>query len=213
MKTEINGQPAELLFYNNWRYNVVRIENELKRIFENEGGEVVHANHFQNNFDIAHTPVYVQNRNLDSRIEELKRLTAHPEYVSADYMPRFRNLLNELERLQQINNDPILKTGARSFVLNNVFYSLLFDENLFFDTHYAVANVSHVGKNRVVRYNCYHKFSDDWKYDCLYKCDCSDADIREIAYLIFNHLMKARPFSERGDSFYVHSIKERSTDR
>ena len=208
MKKEIDGQPAELLFYNNWRYNVVRIENELKRIFENEGGEVVRQNGFQNDTRVVKTPTYVRNRALMDRIKELKRLTAHPENVASDYMPRFRSLLGDLERLQQIDNSPILKTGARNFVLNDMFYSLLFDDNVFFDTHYAVAHVSHVGNDRVIQYDSYRKFPDDWKYDCLYKCDCSADDIREIAYLIFNHLMKASPFPERGDSFYVHSIKE-----
>lgn len=47
MKTEINRQPTELLFYNNWMYNVVRIQNELKRIFENEGGEMVRRDLYQ----------------------------------------------------------------------------------------------------------------------------------------------------------------------
>lgn len=208
MKKEIDGQPAELLFYNNWRYNVVRIENELKRIFENEGGEAVHQNGFQNDTQVVKTPTYVINRNLTDRIKELCRLLDNIHHVTSEYRDRYLELSHELERLRQIDNSPILKTGAHNFVLNDVFYSLLFDENLFFDTHYAVANVLHFGKNRFVRYDSYRKFPDDWKYDCLYKCDCSADDIREIAYLIFNHLMKASPFPERGDSFYVHSIKE-----
>ena len=208
MKKEIDGQPAELLFYNNWRYNVVRIENELKRIFENEGGEAVHQNGFQNDTQVVKTPTYVINRNLTDRIKELCRLLDNIHHVTSEYRDRYLELSHELERLRQIDNSPILKTGAHNFVLNDVFYSLLFDENLFFDTHYAVANVLHFGKNRFVRYDSYRKFPDDWKYDCLYKCDCSVDDIREVAYLIFNHLMKASPFPERGDSFYVHSIKE-----
>lgn len=208
MKKEIDGQPAELLFYNNWRYNVVRIENELKRIFENEGGEVVHQNKFQNDTQVVKPLTYVINRNLTNRIKELCRLLDNIHHVTPEYRDRYLELSHELEHLRQISNSPVLKTGAHNFVLNDVFYSLLFDDNMFFDTHYAVAHVSHVGNNRVVRYEYYHKFSDDWKYDCLYKCDCSVDDIREVAYLIFNHLMKASPFPERGDSFYVHSIKE-----
>ena len=208
MKKEIDGQPAELLFYNNWRYNVVRIENELKRIFENEGGEAVHQNKFQNDTQVVKPLTYVINRNLTDRIKELCRLLDNIHHVTSEYRDRYLELSHELERLRQIDNSPILKTGAHNFVLNDVFYSLLFDKNLFFDTHYAVANVLHFGKNRFVRYDSYRKFPDDWKYDCLYKCDCSADDIREIAYLIFNHLMKASPFPERGDSFYVHSIKE-----
>ena len=43
----VNSNMDELMFLNNWRYNVVRIQNELKRIFENEGGEVVCRTHFQ----------------------------------------------------------------------------------------------------------------------------------------------------------------------
>lgn len=203
----INSNMDEVLFLNNWRYNVVRIQNELKRIFENEGGKVVYPTHFQN-ANIKKTRTYVVNRSINERIAELERLTAHPENVSENYMSEFRCLEDELERLQQIPNEPILKTGAHDFVLNDVYYGILFDDNMFFDTHYAVANVSHDGNNRVIQYNYYHKFLDDWKYDCLFKCDCSDADIREVAYLIFNALLKEKPFAVCGQKFYLHSVKD-----
>ena len=203
----VNSNMDELLFLNNWRYNVVRIQNELKRIFENEGGEVVCPVHFQNT-TIKKTRTYVVNRSINERIAELERLTAHPENVSENYMSEFRCLVDELERLQQINNEPILKTGAHDFVLNDVYYGILFNDNMFFDTHYAVANVLHDGNDRVIQYNYYHRFLDDWKYDCLFKCDCSNADIREVAYLIFNALLKEKPFAVCGQKFYLHSVKD-----
>lgn len=203
----VNSNMDELLFLNNWRYNVVRIQNELKRIFENEGGEVVYPTHFQNT-NIKKTHTYVVNRSINERIAELERLTTHPENVSENYMSEFRCIVDELEHLQQINNEPILKTGAHDFVMNDVYYGILFDDNMFFDIHYAVANVSHDGNNRVIQYNYYHKFLDDWKYDCLFKCDCSDADIREAAYLIFNALLKEKPFAVCGQKFYLHSVKD-----
>ena len=125
----VNSNMDELLFFNNWRYNVVRIQNELKRIFENEGGEVVYPTHFKDT-NIKKIRTYVVNRSINERIAELERLTTHPENVSENYMSEFRCLVDELERLQQINNEPILKTGAHDFVLNDVYYGILFDLSL-----------------------------------------------------------------------------------
>lgn len=207
MKTEINGQPAELLFYNNWMYNVVRIQNELKRIFENEGGEMVQRNHYQKPLPLPSTPIYVVNRTLKEQIKQLEEKVSYLETRQIKCVESYLEYKNKLERLQQIPNEPILKTGAYDFVLNDMYYGILFDNNMFFDTHYAVAKVSHDGNNRVIQYSHYHRFMDDWKYDCLFKCECSDADIREVAYLIFNALLKEKPFAVCGQKFYLHTIK------
>lgn len=56
MKCEINGQTAEKLFYNNWMYNIVRIQNKLKKIFEDNGGEMVHADRYVTEPAIKKTP-------------------------------------------------------------------------------------------------------------------------------------------------------------
>ena len=206
MKTEINGQPAELLFYNNWMYNVVRIQNELKRIFENEGGEMVQMDSYQKPLKLLSTPTYVVNRTLKEQIKQLEDRVSYLETRPIKCVESYLKYKNKLERLQQIPNEPILKTGAHGFVLNDMYYGILFDDNMFFDTYYAVAHVSHSGKNRIVTYDYFRKMTTEWKYECLYQCDCSAGDIREVAYQIFNMLIKHKAFPKCGSSAYLHTV-------
>ncbi len=206
MKTEINGQPAELLFYNNWMYNVVRIQNELKRIFENEGGEMVWRDSYQKPLPLPSTPTYVINRTLKEQIKQLEEKVSYLETRPIKCWESYLGYRDKLERLRQIPNEPILKTGAHDFVLNDMYYGILFDDNMFFDTHYAVAHISHSGKYRTVTYDYFRKMTTEWKCECLYQYDCSAADIREIAYLIFNILIKHKAFPTRGSSVYLHTV-------
>lgn len=206
MKTEINGQSAELLFYNNWMYNVVRIQNELKRIFENEGGEMVQRDRYQKPLQLPSTPTYVVNRTLKEQIKQLEEKVSYLETRPIKCVESYLDYKNKLERLQQIPNEPILKTGAHDFVLNDMYYGILFDDNMFFATYYAVAHVSHSGKNRIVTYDYFRKMTTEWKYECLYQYDCSAADIREVAYQIFNMLINHKAFPKRGSSAYLHTV-------
>lgn len=109
MKTEINGQPAELLFYNNWMYNVVRIQNELKRIFENEGGEMVQMDRYQKPFQLPSTPTYVVNRTLKEQIKQLEERVLYLKTRPTKCVESYLEYKNKLERLLQIPNEPILK--------------------------------------------------------------------------------------------------------
>lgn len=204
MKCEINGQTAEKLFYNNWMYNVVRIQNKLKKIFEDNGGEMVHADRYVTEPAIKKTPTYVVNRSLMERIIELEKHLVNFDHVAPEYRNRYVEYDHERERLLQLPNEPLPKTDASDFVQSGVFYSIKFDTNMFFDTLYAVARVEPTGKNQVVRFKYYRKFTDDWKYDCLFHCDCSQADIDEISYQIYNTLLQTTPFQNSGDPFYIH---------
>lgn len=87
-----------------------------------------------------------------------------------------------------------------------MYYGILFNDNMFFDTYYAVAHISHSGKNRIVTYDYFRKMSTEWKYDCLYRYNCSEADIREISYQIFNMMIKCKAFPKRGISAYLHTV-------
>lgn len=193
-------------------YNVVRLQNELGRIFENEGGEVVRADKHSELYSPKKDPIYVVNRSINERIKELERLTAHPENVSENYMSEFRCLVDELERLHQINNDPILKTDAHAFVLDDMFYSIMLDSNMFFDNYFLIAPVFKIGNIMKARLDVYTKLPDTWAHDCMCKRDCSAEDIREIANELFNFLMKQARYVKRqiGDEYYIHSIKKGS---
>ena len=206
MKTEINRQPTELLFYNNWMYNVVRIQNELKRIFENEGGEMVRRDLYQKQLQLSSIPTYVVNRTLKEQIKQLEEKVSYLETRPFKCVESYLDYKNKLERLQQIPNEPILKIGAHDFVLNDMYCGILFNDNMFFDTYYVVAHISYSGNYRTVVYDYFRKMSTEWKYDCLYRCDCSEADIREVAYQIFNALIKCKAFPGRGISAYLHTV-------
>lgn len=192
MKFEINGQTAEKLFLPSWEYNVVRIQNELKRIIENEGGEVVRVTNYW-----PKTQTYVVNRALNERIDILKESIAcfdkvcpqnNPDYKTSKF---YLDYIHELEHLESIPNDPVLKTGASAFVLNGIYYGLIFEDNPFFDTHYLVAKVYKDHNDQVFYHSGYKVLpTSEWKFDCLFQKNCSLSNVRECANLLWNLLQR-----------------------
>jgi len=84
--------------------------------------------------------------------------------------------------------------GYISFVLDGDKYYFQIDENPFFEHYYTKLRIRADGKvprgNQVYLAELTRKA---WMYDCLFRVAC-DADIREIANLVFNELLKS-PYS------------------
>lgn len=178
----------ERLYPATWEYNVSRITTELAKIVENHGGRVKYGN-----------TAIISNRSISSsimekeqRLNQLKALNAEEEKETRTAV--IKRFEKEIEELKQIKNEPITAThtGYIQFVFENNYYYYSTDRNFLFPFHYIKTPIKN---NRYSKDACCMEDKKEWLYDCFLSWDCSDADIKEGANLIFNMLCNA-PFSE-----------------
>lgn len=96
------------------------------------------------------------------------------------------------ERSEKSNNtEPIrvLHRGYILFVLNGDYYAYHINENPFCDFTFCKYPIEDGNKYNANRYAINDK--KEWIYDCFLKANCSDADIKEAANMIFNMLIKS----------------------
>lgn len=74
-----------------------------------------------------------------------------------------------------------------TFALDNMYYYFQIDDNFLFPHYYQKIKIVN-GKRRKNAYLT--KAKKDWIYDCLFE-NCNEAEIVEIANLVFNMLMQA----------------------
>lgn len=178
----------ERLYPATWEYNAARITTELAKIVENYGGRVKYGK-----------TAIISNRTVDGairektdRINQLKALNAENEKeIRTAAIKTFEKELNELK---QINNEPraVTHTGYITFIYEDNYYYYSVDRNPFFPFHYKKTPIKN---NQYSQDACCEEDKKEWLYDCFYSWDCSAADIREGAHLIFNMLCNA-PYSE-----------------
>lgn len=173
------------LYLNSWNYNAAKILSRLAAIVADNGGRVKPQN-----------SAIISNRSRDAAIrecsEKVERYTAleknnhNPARAAA-----ILKYSSKLEKLQAINNDPITVTNVSyiRFTLGDCMYYYDVDDNPFFNFHYSKIPVVNGAYNAM----CYSdNDKKEWLHDCFFGADCSDADITEAAYLIFNMLVNAK---------------------
>lgn len=184
----IVSKENERLYPATWVYNAARITTELARIVENNGGRVKYDN-----------AAIISNRTLsfaiiekEQRVEKLKALNAETEKEIRT--AAIRVLENEINELKQINNDPrrVTHTGYIQFIFDNNYYRYHTDSNPFFEFYYTKTPVNNGEYSNDA---CSMEDKKEWFYDCFLSWNCSDADIKEGANLIFNMLCNA-PYSK-----------------
>ena len=185
---------AQRLYLNSWNYNAADILTELETIVKNNGGQICRT------WTGATTPgwmkerkqLLITNRTLSGAIREkqdlLERLEARGRTEAA------RNVRKTLEEYEAINNEPKLSFYGDylyiSFVLDGYYYYFSMDKNPFFD--FIFAKMKTENGERMNKYYYMQTDSKSWWDDCFWRFDCSEADKREAAYLIFNMLLTAR---------------------
>jgi hypothetical protein len=176
------GKPVERLYLRSWEYNTALILQHLEKIITDNGGQICST--YKGSLAMFRE---ITNRTLSGAIREkadfikkLEELNRPAEHARA-----------ELERLEAIPNKPVIVRYSTylSFILDGVYYHYSMDDNPFFDFHYHKIPVSQDNKYTGEYYM--EKASKEWLYDCFFKMDCSDADRKEAANLIFNYLMSA----------------------
>lgn len=186
-------------YYTNWNYNAARLLDRLQTIVENNGGYIAETNapdYFYHSFQTLYT---IHNRSLMDAIREQTGRIERVKKFNGDVV----HVEKELQRLQAIQAPPV-KTRFTSyihFVLDQFYYELSFDNNPFFPFHYRKIKLAN---NQFTGDFYLEEFTKEWLFDCLFSFQCNDAEIKEIANLIFNALCSAPASKE-----YIERIKTR----
>lgn len=179
---------GQKLYLDNWSYNGALIMSELAVIVENHGGIVAPTN-----------SAIIENRSINSAIckyeSDFQRWTeldaTRTTPLSDKAIQARKKYIAEYEMLKTINNDPVKVTHTSyiHFMLDDTIYYYQIDRNPFFEFHYTKTPVinGEYSKNAMSEND-----KKDWLYDCFLSWNCSKADIKEAANLIFNMLVNAK---------------------
>lgn len=178
----------ERLYPATWEYNAARITTEIAKIVENHGGRVKYCK----TAVISNRTINMAIIEKEDHINKLKLLNTEKEKeIRMEYI---KTIEQEIDNLKQINNDPITvtHTGYITFILDDIYYYFQVDKNPFFPFYYIKTPANN---GRYSKDACCMEDEKEWLYDCFFSWNCSDADIKEGANLIFNMLCNAH-FSE-----------------
>jgi len=189
----------ETLYLSTWEYNAALILDELQKIIINNGGRVKQQ-----------TRGYIVNRTITELATKCKldaakvseRITAGVIETNEAREAYIAARTAEAAELEAIPNAPraVSTTTYISFVIDNMYYYVQFDENPFFDFYYIKTPVN--SRNEYSRDACSENLNKDFLWDCFLslKKPATDADRREAANMIFNQITSAKDSIIRRDS-------------
>lgn len=206
MNIELNGITYERRFLTSWQYNAALIFDELENIVLNNGGAIV-STWAKNRkaYAITNRSILGAIQEEEERIERYENINGvAPNEKRAKAIAAAREKLDELKR---IPNDPHVTYYGDfryiCFALNGIYFYYSVNDNPFFEFHYSKAKIKNGQVNKRHYLNCDKK---DWFYDCFLYRNCSHADIKEAANLIFNMLMNAHETSVHGKPLFENLI-------
>ena len=187
----------ERLYLDSWEYNAARVLARIEKMVSDNGGTVIVRDYNR----IA----LVSDRTLDECIKKAQdncdkvRAALESHYDDGRDDARRTYLAENVKKLEQykrIDNTPIRCRWFTyiSFVLDGVYYSINLDDNPFFPFTYK--------KIRLDNDNCYRgdyyaeQLNKAWLFSSLYRCGCSEDDIKEAACMLYNSLLNGK-FSGR----------------
>ena len=183
----------EKRYLTSWHYNAALILTELENIVKNNGGALCATWQYNNPpaWLTERKQYLIVNRTISEAINKERELLTRLEKIGRT--DAARETLGKIAQYEAINNEPVPTHYADylyiNFVLDGHFYSFSMDRNPFFDFHFAKMKIEEGNK---INQNYYLR--DDpkkWLYDCFLYMNCSAADIREAANLIYNMLLTA----------------------
>jgi hypothetical protein len=173
-------------YLTNWSYNAARIFDNLEKIVHDNGGVLVS----EWSHNRPREKYLIENRQLNTAIREKREFLEKLERLGRPAAATYRA---ELERLEAINNAPVETYYGDymyiSFLLNDTYYYYQVDRNPFFPFIY---NKIPAPGGKLDRNHYSDNDAKQWLYDCFFSWECSDADRKEAANIIFNMLMNAR---------------------
>lgn len=167
-----------------WQYNCCKIMTELAKIVENNNGHVKY-NSYNDGFIVNRTRLEAINKEK----ENLERWEKYGKEHNRDCSHAILATKAKIEELEKEDNTPVHVTHGTyiNFYIGNIYYSLSFDENPFFDFHYMKTPIVN---EKYSMDACMDQFTKDWLYDCFFGM-ASQADILEAANLIYNAAINA----------------------
>lgn len=183
----INGVTAERRYFTNWTYNAARVLDELEKIVLNNGGQL--ASTWRNLMN--RKTYWITNRALSEAVRKQRERVA---ILAERNRPALAEQRAELERLEAINNEPVLSYYGDylyiNFVLNGTYYYYQMDRNPFFDFLYS----KHAVVDGAINPDVYSTTDEkEWLYDCFFRFDCPDEYRKQAAGAIFEMLISAEP--------------------
>jgi len=177
----------ERLYLTSWEYNAARVLTELAKIVVNNGGRVkpLKTAIISNR---SHTKAL---RGNEERIAHYKKIAAEG-HGNEKTLEGIASMSETIERLKAFNNEPIKVTHTTyiSFVFDGFYYYYQLNDNPFFEFYYQKTPIK---DGKYSKDSALIEDKKKWLYDCFFDVDCSDADVKEAANLIFNMLVKAKP--------------------
>jgi hypothetical protein len=176
---------GERLYLTAWEYNAARVMTELAKIVDNHGGRVKPTK-----------TAIISNRAVTTAIKEIQadieRINSAIERMGDNERrtAALQQHLQQLEKFENINNDPITVTHTSyiTFILDDVHYYYQVDSNPFFPFYYQKTPIK---GGKYSRDASIVEDKKEWLYDCFFGSECSNADVKEAANLIFNMLCNA----------------------
>lgn len=191
MTTTENKTNAQRLYLTSWKYNAAHILTELETIVKNNGGALCRTWEYGNppTWLTERKQFLISNRTITGAIEEEKKWINRFERIGQDEAAAEHR--KKLEEYESIKNDPVPSYYGDylyiNFVVDGYYYSFSMDDNPFFDFHFAKIKVE--AKNKINRNYYINTDSKTWWNDCFWRANCSPADRREAANLIYNMLL------------------------
>ena len=180
----------EKRFLRSYEFNNVRVLNELAKIVENNNGTIIYKSYM-------HELEY-ENRSYISilndsklRLEKLTKIENENPGTNEKRTSAIKKLEDTIEGLETSKPRNIISKLSNyiSFVIDDTYYYLQLNDNPFMEDLYHKIAI-----NNGCYFGSYYLDELDKKervYDCLLSYDCCDSDIKEIANIIFNMLIKA----------------------
>ena len=179
---------GEKLYLKNWEYNSMRLLADLAVIVENNGGTVAPVDRYA---------VAVNSTLADAIRHYEKHINAMQDLELKEHNVIRANAIKETQKkltdLYKINNDPITVEypGYITFKLDNMRYYFQIDSNPFFEHYFLKTEIRE--NNTYSRDAALQEIPCTIAYDCMLSYHITAADIKEIAYQVFNALIGSNP--------------------
>lgn len=197
------SQNGQKLYLNAWNYNAARILTELAAIVENNGGKVK-----RNKFATVTNRQLIETK--QHHAEWIKKLQSVIDAGNGNDKTKaaINNYRDEFAKLESIP-ETWIDTYFLSYIdfcLNGYRYYYQIDDNMFFPFLFIKTPIDEFGQYS--KDAALEESAKEWLFDCFFKSDCSDSDIKEAANAIFNELINAKKSTIIRDS---EKIRVRNT--
>lgn len=189
----------QTLYLNNWEYNAVGILSYLRKIIIDNGGVVRPAKH--SGCSVVNRSIMEElhkERGFLDTLYQLELKTKENREKITEAIERTEEKIKNLSSLPEmriyVDSDFL---SSIYFVLDGVYYAYEMDENPFFEFYYRKTRLTASGASRDA---CSENDPKEWLFDCFFKRDCSEADKKEAANMIYNFLVSAPLSAVRVDS-------------